>query len=255
MVYSFPRARRSWALLAVCGVVAPFLLAAQRPALPSGREVVQRHVAAIGGEAALRAVSSMRVRGRFEMTGQNISAEFEQLAARPNKLLMRANIPGIGATEQGFDGTTAWTVDPQTGPRLLKDRERDEAIADANFDGPLHLPADVRELTTLGRANFDGHPAFRVKVVLASGVEQEEYFDEQSGLQLGWEGKRATPLGIVPTTAILRDYTKFGALLHPSTLVQKALFVEQVLRITSVKYNAVPANAFDPPPPVKALLK
>ena len=142
-----------------------------------------------------------------------------------------------------------------TGPRVLKDREHDEAVADADFDGTLHLPGHVKELTTVGRADFDGRQAFKVHVVLANGVEQDEYFDTQSGLEIGWEAKRSTPLGVVPTTAILRDYKKFGALMHPTTLVQKALFVEQVLHITSVEYNVVPANTFEPPAAIKALLK
>src|SRR4051812_13642555 len=97
------------------GVAAPLLLtaavlASQRPApLPSGRELVQRHVAAIGGEAAFKSIKSLRLRGRFEITGQNITADFEELAVRPDKLLMRADIAGVGHTEQGFDGKIAWT--------------------------------------------------------------------------------------------------------------------------------------------------
>lgn len=234
-------------------VVAPWAVLAQSTRLPSARDVISRHVAAIGGEAAFKAVTSMRVRGRFEMTGQNISAEFEVLAARPDKMLLRADIPAIGHTEQGYNGTVAWTVDPQSGPRLLKDRERDEAIADADFDGPLHLPARIKSMTTIEQVTFEDRPAYKVKVVLRSGVEQDEYFDVETGFEIGWEASRATPLGVVPTTAVLRDYKKFGLILQPTTLVQKALFLQQVLRVTSVEYDVVPANAFDPPPSIKAM--
>jgi hypothetical protein len=239
--------------LAIAAAV--LLLSAQRSPLPSGREIVQRYVAAIGGEAALKSVKSLRRRGRFEITGQNITAEFEELAARPDNLLLKADIAGVGHTEQGVAGGVAWTVDPQTGPRLLKDRERDEALADAQFDGPLHPPDRVKELTTVGQVDFDGRPSFKVKVLLASGVEQDEYFDASTGLQIGSEAQRATPLGVVPTTAILREYKKFGPLMQPTMLVQKALFIEQVLRITSVEYDVVPADAFDPPAAIKALLR
>ena len=60
---------------------------------------------------------------------------------------------------------------------------------------------------------------------------------------------------MVPTTSILRDYKPFGALLQPTTLVEKAMFLEQVLHVTSVEYNVVPKNAFEPPPAIQALLK
>src|SRR4029079_14303677 len=72
-------------------VGALFLLSAQRAPLPSAREIVQRPVAAIGGEAARKAVKSLRRRGKFEITGQNITAEFEELTARPDKLLLTAD--------------------------------------------------------------------------------------------------------------------------------------------------------------------
>ena len=253
MTHSFHRAL---VRLAAPLLLTPVVLASQQPApLPSGRELVQRHVAAIGGEPAFKAIKSMRLRGRFEITGQNITAEFEELAARPDRLLMRADIAGVGHTEQGYDGKVGWTIDPQAGPRLLKDREKDEAKADADFDGPLHLPERVSILATSGRVEFDGRPAYKVRVVLLSGVEQDEYFDVQSGLEIGWEARRATPLGVVPTTAILRDYRKFGPIMQPTTLVQKALFVEQILHVTSVEYDVVPSSAFETPPQIKALLK
>jgi hypothetical protein len=254
MTHTFPTSRwRRLALLAGMAFV-PVVLCAQG-ALPSGQELVRRHVAAIGGEAAFKAINSMRVRGRFEMSGQNISAEFEQLAARPDKLVLRAIIPGVGHTEQGFDGKVAWTIDPQAGPRVLLDRERDETIADSIFDAPLHLPDHVKQMTTLGRETFDGRPVFRVKIVLTSGVEQDEFFDVENGLMIGWQARRATPLGIVPTTATLRDWKKFGAIMQPTTLVQKALFVEQILRVTSVEYDVVPTSTFVLPLPIQALSK
>jgi hypothetical protein len=249
----FRRSGRHGSVVAI--VAALLVLPAQRAPLPSAREIVQRYVAAIGGETAVKSVKSLRRRGKFEITGQNITAEFEELAARPDKLLLTAEINGVGHTEEGVVGGVAWTLDPQTGPRLLKDRERDEAMADADFDSVLHAPDRVKELTMIGRAEFDGHQAFKLKVVRMSGVEQDEYFDVDSGLLIGSEAKRATPLGVVPTTATLRDYKKFGPLLQPTVLMQKALFIEQVLRVSTVEYDVVPADAFEPPAPIKALLK
>jgi hypothetical protein len=245
--------RRASVRLIAALALAPAALLAQAQPLPAARDLVRRHVEAIGGEAAYKALTSMRIRGRFEITGQNISAEFEQLAARPDKLLLRAEIPGIGHTEQGYDGRVAWAVDPQLGPRLLKDRERDETIADADFDGPLHAPARIKSMVTSERVTFENRPAFKVHVILTSGVEQDEFFDVDSGLEIGWEARRATPLGVVPTTAVLRDYKRFGPVSQPTTLVQKAPFAEQVLRVTSVEYDVVPPETFVPPPAIKAM--
>jgi len=231
------------------------LLLAQEPPLPPARDLVARHVAAIGGQPAFSAVKSMRLRGRFELTGQNISADFEMIAARPSRLKLHVDIPGLGVNESGYDGKVGWTLNPQLGPRLLAGRELDELATDANFDATLHLAREFKELTTLERTSFDGHPAYKVRAVFNSGVEQIEYFDVDTGLEIGWEASRETELGVVPTTAMLRDYKKFGALLQPTTVVQKALFLEQVLHVTSCEYNVVEDRAFELPPQIKALVK
>jgi hypothetical protein len=252
-----PRSIRTgfWSLVASLALLQA-LGFAQEAALPQAREIVARHVAAIGGEAAYKAVKSVRVRGRFELTGQNIAANFEMIAARPSRLRLHADIPGLGVNESGYDGKTGWSLDPQVGPRLLEGRELDELAVDANFDATLHPANLFKELTTVGRTLFDGHPAFKVRAVFNSGVEQTEYFDVDTGLEIGWEGTRQMgQLGVVPTTTALRDYKKFGPLMQPTTNLQKALFVEQVLHVTSCEYDVVDDKSFGLPAQVRALLK
>jgi len=254
---SLPRSLRTGFCCVLAGLgLVQVLGFAQEPALPPAREIVARHVAAIGGEAAYKAVKSVRVRGRFELTGQNISADFEMIAARPNRLRLHADIPGLGVNESGYDGKTGWSLDPQVGPRLLEGRELEELAVDANFDATLHPAGVFKELTTIGRTMFDGHPAFKVRAVFNSGVEQVEYLDVDTGLEIGWEGSRQMgQLGVVPTTTALRDYKKFGPLMQPTTNLQKALFVEQVLHVTSCEYDVVDNNAFVLPAQIQALIK
>ena len=89
-----------------------------------------------------------------------------------------------------------------------------------------------------------------------SGVEQIEYFDVETGLQIGWEGQRETPMGVLPTTAMLRDYKKFGALMQPTTLVQSRWASSRCFAITSCEYNVVAGQRVRScRPQIKALIK
>jgi len=221
--------------------------------LPPARDVVSRHIKAIGGEAALAAITSMRIRGRLEIPSQKIVGDLEVLTARPAKQLYRVTVPSIGRIENGYDGAIGWSVSPAAGPELLAGRQLAEAADDAWFDGPLHAPGHVRELTTMARTDFDGKPAYKVRVVYGSGSEQIEYFDTNTGLQIGAESSRAMPQGVVQSVSILRDYRKFGQLLQAGTLVQRALGFEQIVTVTSCEYNVVPSGAFEPPAEVRAL--
>ena len=62
-------------------------------------------------------------------------------------------------------------------------------------------------------------------------------------------------MGPMPTTTSTGDYKKFGALMQPTTIVQTAMGVDQIIRVTSYEYNTVAPAAFDPPASVKALIK
>jgi zinc protease len=263
-------ARIRAALMTVCGlalaVVGLPAVTAQNPQtvappktaadnLPTGRALADKHIDAIGGLEAFKAIKSIRLRGTAEITAQNISGEFEAVQARPAKLIERITIPMIGVTEEGYDGKVGWSIDPQQGPSLLTGRELAEFADDAEFDSVLHPANRVRELTTVERTQFDGHPAFKVKAVLVSGMEQFEYYDVDSGLEIGWEGTRATSLGVLPVVMTLRDYKRFGSLMHATTSVLRQLGVDETLHLTSVEYNVVPGNAFDLPKTIKALIK
>jgi hypothetical protein len=234
--------------------VAPAGWAQTVTTVPTAQSIVARHVEAIGGAEAYRAVQSVHARGRLEIPAQGIVAAFELFTARPARLVYRVNVPGVGLIENGYNGSVGWSVSPISGPEVLAGRQLEEAAEDAWFDGPLRESGRIRDLTMLGETSFDGRPAWRVRVVFRSGREQIDYFDVETGLQIGWETSRATPQGIVPTVNVVRNYQKFGNLLQATTFVQRAMGFEQVVTLTSCEYDQVPETTFDLPPAISALL-
>ena len=110
-------------------------------------------------------------------------------------------------------------------------------------------------MTVVGKEMFDKRDAYKLKVVLKSGTEQVEFYDVETGMQLGQEATRDTPFGSAPTTTIFRDYQKFGEVKMPATQLQRVLGIEQVVTFTSFEFDVVPANAFDLPAVIKALIK
>jgi hypothetical protein len=240
------------------------LPATQDAPLPSGRDILAKHVKAIGGEAPYKAVKSIRASGRFEMPAQQIAGDFVMVAARPNKQRVKVTVPGIGEIDSGYDGKVGWRMDPIQGPALLTDKELSEAADDAYFEGALYGADFVTEATTIARVNFpppiggdasQGQPAYKVKLVLKSKNERFEFFDVNTGLQIGSESTRATPMGPMPVVSVLRDYRKFGALMMPASLIQRLMGVEQIVNVNTYEYDTVPADAFDLPPAIKALIK
>jgi len=227
----------------------------QERKLPTAREVVDRFVKASGGADAFKAIKSMRVKGTFSIVGQALTGEIDMMAARPNKQLMRVTIPAIGTLEEGFDGKIGWSNSPLTGPSLVTDRQLSERADESWFDAELHQDDYIKEMSVVGREMMDGRDVYRLKVVTLRGNEQFELYDVENGLQVGTEASRDTPLGIVPSTAFMKEYQKFGSVLMPTRVVQKVLGQEHVFAFSSYEFDTVPANAFDLPLPIKALIK
>ena len=180
------------AAIAVLSLARPH--AQQAAPLPSARQVIDRYVQAAGGASAFKAVKSIRGRGKLSIPSQNLSGEVEMMAARPNKSLTRVTVQGVGKLEEGYDGRIGWSLDPISGPALVTGRALTDRADEAWFDAPLHGTDFVRDLKMVGREDFDRRPAYRVNVILVSGGEQSELFDVETGLQIGLEAKRDTPL-------------------------------------------------------------
>ena len=244
-----------------CAIAVAFVLAhgavpaTQAQKLPTAREIVDRFVKASGGEAALQAIKSMRVKGTFSIAGQSLSGNLDMMSARPNKLLMRVSIPAIGTIEEGFDGKIGWSIDPLQGPSLVTDRQLSERADEAWFDGELHKDDYIKEMSVVGREVLDKRDVYRLKVVTLRGNEQFELYDAENGLQVAVEASRDTPLGIVPSVVLMKEYQKFGAVLMPTKVVQRVLGQEHIFTFTSYEFDGVPPNTFDLPPTIKALIK
>ena len=222
---------------------------------PDAKAIVDRHVAAIGGTAAMASVTSMRASGALAMPAQGITGTVEISAARPNKTLLRAEIAGIGKLESGFDGEHAWTVDPITGPMLLTGKQLDQAKFDAVFESTFLDASRYTSLTAAGIETFDGRKVHRVDAVNTLGDKSTEYFDVETGLHAGSVSSRETAMGTIEVTSHVRDYRKAGATLQAHQLVQKMMGVEQVITLERIEFNTVAADAFAMPPAVKALIK
>jgi hypothetical protein len=224
-------------------------------ALPKGTDLLAKYVAATGGLDAYKAITSVHMTGTFEMPAQNIGGTADMFQARPSQMRMTINIQGIGQADQGSDGKVAWSVDPMSGPSLLTGKALADAKAEAMFESQYFAPEFVKSATTLEKTTFRNRPAYKVKVVTTFDTEKTLYIDAESSLVIGTESVTETPMGPVATTTSTGDYKKFGAIMQPTTIVQSAMGMEQIVRVSTVEYNNVPASAFEPPAAVKALIK
>jgi hypothetical protein len=234
---------------------APRLHAQDAAKLPTGREVIDRYVEAIGGRAAVMKYTSTKVTGTFSVPSQGLNGTMEILTAAPDHFLLRVTLPGVGEIANGFDGTVGWMMDPMMGPMLLKGESLAQMKVDADYFAALHDDANVKSLQTVERTVFEGTPAYKVRVERPSGGADFEFYDVASGLLLGSTGRRTLPMGSFDVTNVLSDYKDFGGLRLPTRSRQRMMGMEQVMTIAAVEFDAVSAAAFALPPQIEALVK
>jgi hypothetical protein len=237
--------------LFLCAATAPLL--AQD--LPPARELVERHLEAIGGREVLAGVQSVNARGSFEMPAMGLRGELLAAQSSTGAVLTRIVIGGLGDIVTGYDGEVAWATNPMIGPRLLQGAELAQITDDGSFLSALRQPPAVRTIETVGTAEVDGERCYRVRVRWASGRQSHDCYSAASGLLIGKELTQLSPTGALDVTVVYSEYREFGPLRMPAVTTQRAAGQQQVLRLVEVEFDTVAPETFEPPPEVRVLIQ
>jgi len=122
--------KQIWAISSICLVTAFGITAADKPpgpgnqnaAIASGKpelptvdQILEKYIQALGGRAAIQSITSRVVKATVEFPAMNAIMNAEFIAKAPNKRLKIIEVPDYGKVVDGFNGTVAWSQNPQTG--------------------------------------------------------------------------------------------------------------------------------------------
>jgi hypothetical protein len=223
--------------------------------LPSARDIINKHIKAVGGRDAILAHKSMHGTGAVSVPASGMNGTIEVFGAAPNLQVIRITMGCIGEITEGFDGAHGWSVNPVTGPSLKVGKELDQVKLDADFYSDLRDAKTYPDVKTVEKVTFDGRPCYKVAMTRIDGSQDVDYYDVETGLRAGVEGTRETQMGTITQTSIESGYKKFGKLMQPTLLTTKAMGVEQRITLETVEYDTVQPSVFDPPAAIKALIK
>lgn len=222
---------------------------------PSGREVVNRFIEAMGGREVVLAQSGRHMTGTFAIPAQGMQGALDVYGQPPNKMLVRVTIEGIGEIRNGYDGTTAWAVNPMMGPMVLDSLQALQTQQQADFYSSLYPEDQITALETVADTTFEGTASYKVKVTTAWGETYHEFFDKSTGLMLGSQRTNASPMGNVDILTLVSDWRTVEGMLVPFKSSQRTMGIEQLVTIDSVEVTTVPDSVFVPPPEIQALIK
>jgi hypothetical protein len=190
-------------------------------ATPTPDQLVARHVEALGGAAALAAINSVRFEGEMRFPGDFKLTYNEVRARQGNASRTEASLQGLTLV-QAFDGQTGWRINPFQGRRDAETMSADEArlVADAgSIAGPLlSAKADGSAVTYLGREDFDGTDAYKLKVAQKDGDEFVYLLDPDTMLAIKMVETRRIRGSQQTTEYELGDYEKVAGVYFPMSI-------------------------------------
>ena len=222
--------------------------------LPSVDQIVTKYVAALGGEQALRKISSRAITATQTIpTGPGGTVPFpatlERSQKAPNLVVNTYRTPTYTISD-GFDGSRAWTQDLRGRVSEPGAVDQMRAKRDADFYLPLDLKQTYTQLKVQGVAKVNGHDTYVVTAQPQGDREERLYFDVVTGLLLRKWSSLPSPVGDAPFQVDYDDYRDTGsgvkfpylismnpasARLEPSTSV--------TVRVTKVQDNAALDNS------------
>ena len=224
---------------------------------PTADQLIAKYVDALGGERALRAVTSRVITATGDVPSgprnePRVSARIETYQKAPNLALTITRMPN-GAVSTGFDGQSAWMQNPNGSVTQFAGLELNRARRDADFYQPLDLKTTYLRFVVGGIEPVNNRDAYILIAAPRGGDSPERlYFDTQTGLLLRRQTVVPTPFGNSPTNVDYEQYrdagdgTKYPFLIRTTTVTQR-----YVVRVERVQNNAPIENTRFAPPPAR----
>lgn len=216
---------------------------------PSVDQILAKYVEALGGEQALRKVTSRVITGtQFIPTGAGggvpMAATLERDLKAPNLVLNTYHTPTYTISD-GFDGTQAWSQDVRGRVNQPMSIDQGRAKRDADFYFPLDLKQTYGIMRVVAVASVDGHETYEVVAKPQGDTEERLYFDVLSGLLIRKASALPTQAGPSPYHVDYDDYRDTGSgVKFPYTITMSpanprtVLYGSATLYVTKVEDNA-----------------
>jgi hypothetical protein len=207
------------------GLAALLLSCAAAPAgAQDAQSLIAKNLEARGGAAALAAIRNVSFGGRTIFPG-DFEVTYKETRARAGAGAADRVDFGLQGLDiiQAYDGRGgAWKVNPLQGRKDPEKMSADEArsLADsALIEGPLLASrGDGSRVVYLGRDDFDGTPAYKLKVTQKDGDEFTYWLDPDTYLEIKVDESRRVRGAEQTTETELGDYEKVAGVYFPMSV-------------------------------------
>jgi hypothetical protein len=209
-------------------------------------EIIEKHIAAIGGRAALGKLTSRVMTGNFTVMTPvgEFSGPIEIMNQAPNKIrtLINLDLAGVGAgkvtIDQRFDGVTGYAIDTLQGNRDITGDQL-EAMRAGIFPSPFlayKQSGMVIELT--GKEKVGEREAYVLVMKPKTGPSSKNYFDATTFLMIRQVVTLdIPPVGPLEQTTDFSDEREVDGIKIAHRIVSTSNVQNFTVTVTKVEHN------------------
>jgi hypothetical protein len=190
----------------------------------TAQSLLDKNLEARGGAQALAAIKAVQFNGKMIFPG-DFELAYAEIRSHGGadgiEARMEGNVQGL-TYMQGYDGRTAWRINPFQGRKDPETMSADEARSMADSSRVAGVLQDARNdgstITYLGREDFDGTSAYKLKVTQKDGDEFTYLLDPDTYLEIKITETRKIRGAPQTSETELGDYEKVGGVYFPMSV-------------------------------------
>ncbi|MDH6354115.1 zinc protease [Dysgonomonas sp. PH5-45] len=188
--------------------------------------IYKKYIAAVGGEAAVKAVKS--VFQTSKTTAQGMEITFVQKQTNDGKLLQEVNAMGMTVSKTMFNGTTGYMM-VQGHKQDLPQEMIDEIKVSGLFPELLPISADTK---VAGIENINGSDAYKIEK-----GKKSSYYDIASGLKVAEEATANVQGQSMTQRTYISNYKDVNGVKLPFTTTTSAMGMEMEINVVNALIN------------------
>jgi photosynthetic reaction center cytochrome c subunit len=220
---------------------------AQGKGEPTGAQVLDKYIAALGGAQKLAGVTSWVATGKsLGYEGLGGGGAFEIYAKAPDQRTQQITFkdhPERGDSTRSYNGKTGWVKQPRAA--VPEFEYQGSELDGVRMDALMDFPGQLKQVLTGLRTNTADIGDKEVQVLQGSGphgLMVTLYFDKKTNLLVRMVRYSKSPVGRVPTQIDYADYRDVNGVKFPFKYTFSWLDGKDIFQIDNVKVN-VPIDA------------
>jgi hypothetical protein len=209
-------------------------------------EIIEKHLAASGGRAALGKLTSRVITGTFTVAtpAGEFSGPIEITNQAPNRLrtLITLDLAAVGAgkvtIDQRFDGLTGYAIDTLQGNRDITGDQL-EAMRNGIFPSPLlDYKANGLTLELTGKEKVGDREVYLVVMKPKTGPSAKMYIDATTFMMVRQVASMdVPPVGLLEQTTDLSDEREVDGIKVPHKITSTSSVQNFTVTVTKVVHN------------------